>query len=133
MVATGATSVHQNEGGLFFQIESSKFFIITFYERAYVRKKFPAITQMRDDLVINTHSGRFSPEFESWKPLLHQIAQKVGIPHDSALRASAGPSHVCLAATNDRHLAVKVAQMLDEAGKLLLVGAEITKTARLKP
>jgi exodeoxyribonuclease V alpha subunit len=61
-----------------------------------------------------------------------QIAQKVGIPHDSILRACAGLSHVLLEATNDGHCALPVEQMLDEAGKLLLVGDEITKTALAK-
>ena len=61
-----------------------------------------------------------------------QIAQKVGIPHDSILRACAGLSHVLLEATNDGHCALPVEQMLDEAGKLLLVGDDITKTALAK-
>ena len=58
-----------------------------------------------------------------------QIAQKVGIPHDSILRACAGLSHVLLEATNNGHCALPVEQMLDEAGKLLLVGEDIVKTA----
>lgn len=61
-----------------------------------------------------------------------QIAQKVGIPHDSILRACAGLSHVLLEATNNGHCALPVEQMLDEAGKLLLVGEDIVKTALAK-
>jgi len=58
-----------------------------------------------------------------------QIAQKIGIPHDSLLRACAGLSHVLIEATNDGHCALPVEQLKDEAGKLLLVGDPIVGEA----
>lgn len=58
-----------------------------------------------------------------------QIAQKIGIPHDSLLRASAGLSHVLIEATNDGHCALPVDQLKDEAGKLLLVQEQIVAEA----
>ena len=61
-----------------------------------------------------------------------QIAQKVGVPHDSLLRACAGLSHVLLEATNDGHCAQPVEKLLDDAGKLLLVGEDIVKAALAK-
>lgn len=50
-----------------------------------------------------------------------QIAQKIGIPHDSILRACAGLSHVLLEATGNGHCAQPLEFLRDEAGKLLLV------------
>ncbi len=50
-----------------------------------------------------------------------QIAQKIGIPHDSILRACAGLSHVLLEATGNGHCALPLEFLRDEAGKLLLV------------
>ena len=50
-----------------------------------------------------------------------QIAQKVGIPADSLLRACAGLNHVLLEATGEGHCALPVELLRDEAGKLLLV------------
>ncbi len=58
-----------------------------------------------------------------------QIAQKIGIPHDSLLRASAGLSHVLIEATDDGHCALPVDQLKDEAGKLLLVEERIITEA----
>jgi exodeoxyribonuclease V alpha subunit len=57
------------------------------------------------------------------------IAQKMGVPHDSVLRACAGLSHVLLEATGQGHCALPLAQLLDEAGKLLLVPAGVVETA----
>jgi exodeoxyribonuclease V alpha subunit len=54
-----------------------------------------------------------------------QIAQKIGIPHDSILRACAGLNHVLLEATGQGHCALPVELLRDEAGKLLLVDEEI--------
>ena len=50
-----------------------------------------------------------------------QIAQKIGIPVDSLIRACAGVNHVLLEATGDGHCALPVELLKDEAGKLLLV------------
>ena len=61
-----------------------------------------------------------------------QIAQKVGVPHDSLLRACAGLSHVLLEATNDGHCAQPIEKLLDDAGKLLLVSEDIVKAALAK-
>lgn len=58
-----------------------------------------------------------------------QIATKLGIPHDSLVRACAGLSHVLLQATNDGHCALPRATLLDEAGKLLLVDEAIVTQA----
>jgi exodeoxyribonuclease V alpha subunit len=58
-----------------------------------------------------------------------QIAQKVGIPGDSLIRACAGLNHVLLEATGDGHCALPVEFMKDEAGKLLMVDAKIVDTA----
>ena len=61
-----------------------------------------------------------------------QIAQKVGVPHDSLLRACAGLSHALLEATNDGHCAQPVEKLFDDAGKLLLVSEDIVKAALSK-
>jgi exodeoxyribonuclease V alpha subunit len=58
-----------------------------------------------------------------------QIAQKVGIPHDSVLRASAALDHVLLEATHQGHCALPLEYLLDEAGKLLRVDEAIVATA----
>ncbi len=58
-----------------------------------------------------------------------QIAQKVGIPVDSLVRACAGLNHVLLDATGDGHCALPVELLKDEAGKLLLVDAKIVDAA----
>jgi exodeoxyribonuclease V alpha subunit len=58
-----------------------------------------------------------------------QIAQQVGIPFDSLVRAGAGLNHVLLEATGQGHCALPVAELLDAAGKLLLVDAGIVATA----
>ena len=58
-----------------------------------------------------------------------QIAQKIGIPHDSLIRACAGLSHVLIEATGDGHCALPVELLKDEAGKLLLVDEKIVTEA----
>ena len=58
-----------------------------------------------------------------------QIAQKIGIPHDSLIRACAGLSHVLLEATGNGHCALPVEFLKDEAGKLLLVDEKIVTAA----
>lgn len=58
-----------------------------------------------------------------------QIAQKVGIPVDSLIRACAGLNHVLLEATNQGHCALPVEFLKDEAGKLLLVDEKIVSEA----
>ncbi len=61
-----------------------------------------------------------------------QIAQKIGVPHDSLIRACAGLSHVLLEATGNGHCALPLELLLDEAGKLLLVDEKITGAALAK-
>jgi exodeoxyribonuclease V alpha subunit len=58
-----------------------------------------------------------------------QIAQKMGIPHDSLIRACAGLSHVLLEATGNGHCALPLEFLKEEAGKLLLVEEKITNVA----
>lgn len=58
-----------------------------------------------------------------------QIAQRLGIPHDSLLRANAGLQHVLLEATNQGHCALPTDLLKDEAGKLLLVPEAIVTQA----
>jgi exodeoxyribonuclease V alpha subunit len=58
-----------------------------------------------------------------------QIVQKIGIPHDSILRACAGLNHVLLEATGQGHCALPVELLRDEAGKLLLVDDKIVTQA----
>jgi len=58
-----------------------------------------------------------------------QIAQKMGVPHDSIQRACAGLSHVLLEATHQGHCALPAATLRDEAGKLLLVGEPVVEAA----
>lgn len=50
-----------------------------------------------------------------------QIAQRLGIPRDSLLRARAGLSHVLAEATGQGHCALPVERLRGEAGKLLEV------------
>jgi len=58
-----------------------------------------------------------------------KIAQKIGIPVDSLIRACAGLSHVLLEATGEGHCALPVELLKDEAGKLLLVDDKIVTEA----
>jgi exodeoxyribonuclease V alpha subunit len=58
-----------------------------------------------------------------------QIAQKVGIPFDSLIRAGAGLSHILLEATSNGHCALPTETLKEEAGKLLLVDETIVTTA----
>jgi exodeoxyribonuclease V alpha subunit len=58
-----------------------------------------------------------------------QIAQKIGIPHDSIIRACAGLNHVLLEATGEGHCALPVEFLKEEAGKLLLVEEKIVSAA----
>ncbi|HZR20644.1 MAG TPA: ATP-dependent RecD-like DNA helicase [Verrucomicrobiae bacterium] len=58
-----------------------------------------------------------------------QIAQKMGIPHDSILRSCAGLAHVLLEATGQGHCALPIQLLKDEAAKLLGVGEEILEVA----
>jgi exodeoxyribonuclease V alpha subunit len=58
-----------------------------------------------------------------------RIAQKLGIPHDSILRACAGLDHVLLEATGDGHCALPLELLKEEAGKLLGVEEKIVITA----
>jgi len=58
-----------------------------------------------------------------------QIAQKIGIPHDSILRAGAGLDHVLLEATGEGHCALPLALLKEEAGKLLGVEEKIVTVA----
>jgi len=58
-----------------------------------------------------------------------QIAQKIGIPVDSLIRACAGLNHVLLEATGEGHCALPVELLLEEAGKLLLVDEKIISQA----
>jgi exodeoxyribonuclease V alpha subunit len=58
-----------------------------------------------------------------------QIAQKMGIPVDSLLRACAGLSHVLIEATGDGHCALPMDLLKEEAGKLLLVEEKIVADA----
>jgi exodeoxyribonuclease V alpha subunit len=58
-----------------------------------------------------------------------QIAQKIGIPVDSLIRACAGLSHVLIEATGEGHCALPVELLKEEAGKLLLVDDKIVTAA----
>ena len=58
-----------------------------------------------------------------------QIAQKIGIPHDSLIRACAGLHHVLLEATGNGHCALPLEFLAEEAGKLLLVEDKIVRAA----
>jgi len=58
-----------------------------------------------------------------------QIAQNIGIPHDSILRACAGLDHVLLEATNDGHCALPLDLLKENARKLLSVDDKIIAAA----
>ena len=58
-----------------------------------------------------------------------QIAQKIGVPVDSLIRACAGLSHVLIDATGNGHCALPVEMLKDETGKLLLVEDKIVTEA----
>ncbi len=58
-----------------------------------------------------------------------QIAQKVGIPVDSLVRACAGLNHVLLEATGQGHCALPLPLLKDHTVKLLLVNEQIVDTA----
>jgi exodeoxyribonuclease V alpha subunit len=58
-----------------------------------------------------------------------QIAQKIGIPVDSLIRACAGLGHVLIEATGEGHCALPVELLKDKAGKLLLVDDKIVTEA----
>ena len=58
-----------------------------------------------------------------------QIAQKIGIPVDSLIRACAGLGHVLTEATSEGHCALPVELLCGEAGKLLSVEAKIVTEA----
>ncbi len=58
-----------------------------------------------------------------------RIAQNIGIPRDSLLRAGAGLDHVLLEATSEGHCALPLELLKEEAGKLLSVDEKIVATA----
>jgi exodeoxyribonuclease V alpha subunit len=58
-----------------------------------------------------------------------QVAQKMGIPHDSVLRACAGLEHVLAEATGQGHCALPAAFLKEETGKLLATGTDLVDTA----
>ncbi len=61
-----------------------------------------------------------------------QIAQNIGIPRDSIIRACAGLSHVLLEATDQGHCALPLELLEEETGKLLLVDEKIVRAALAK-
>ncbi len=58
-----------------------------------------------------------------------QIAQKLGIPHDSILRACAGLEQVLLEASSQGHCALPLDTLKDQAGKLLQVSPPVIEAA----
>ena len=58
-----------------------------------------------------------------------QIAQKMGVPHDSLLRACAGLAHVLAEATGHGHCALPVSLLKEEASKLLVVPETVLESA----
>ncbi len=58
-----------------------------------------------------------------------QIAQKLGIPHDSVLRACAGLAHALNEATGQGHCALPVAVLKTEADRLLQVSDSVVEAA----
>jgi exodeoxyribonuclease V alpha subunit len=58
-----------------------------------------------------------------------QIAQKIGVPRDSLLRAGAGLSHVLLEATGQGHCALPAAALKEEAKKLLQIEERLIEAA----
>jgi exodeoxyribonuclease V alpha subunit len=61
-----------------------------------------------------------------------QIAQKIGIPSDSLIRACAGLSHVLLEATEQGHCGLPLEFLKGETEKLLLVDEKIVTAALVK-
>ena len=58
-----------------------------------------------------------------------ELAQRLGVPHDSILRACAGLSHILLEATAQGHCALPVAGLKEQTGKLLLVQDSLVEAA----
>lgn len=58
-----------------------------------------------------------------------QIAQNMGVPHDSLLRACAGLAHILLEATQQGHCALPVTLLQEDAGKLLAVPESVLDAA----
>jgi len=58
-----------------------------------------------------------------------QVAHKLGIPHDSILRARAGLGHVLLEATSDGHCALPREMLLENAVKLLEIDTAVIAEA----
>ncbi len=58
-----------------------------------------------------------------------QIAQRIGIPVDSLIRAGAGLSHVLIEATGNGHCALPMEMLKNEAVKLLLIEDKIVTEA----
>ena len=58
-----------------------------------------------------------------------QIAQKIGIPADSLVRACAGLNHVLLEATSEGHCALPIEQLTEATGQLLDIDAGILEAA----
>jgi len=58
-----------------------------------------------------------------------QVAHKLGIPHDSILRARAGLAHVLLEATGDGHCVLPREMMLENAVKVLEIDPAIVAEA----
>jgi exodeoxyribonuclease V alpha subunit len=58
-----------------------------------------------------------------------QVAQKMGIPFDSLLRAEAGLRHVLLTATDAGHCALPLETLREEAAKMLLVQDSVVESA----
>ena len=58
-----------------------------------------------------------------------RIAQNIGIPHDSILRASAGLDHVLLEASHDGHCALPLDLLKENARKLLAVDDRVIAAA----
>jgi exodeoxyribonuclease V alpha subunit len=58
-----------------------------------------------------------------------RIAQKMGIPHDSLLRAGSGLDHVLLEATGEGHCALPLELLKEQTAKLLGVDENLVATA----
>src|SRR5439155_18176274 len=61
-----------------------------------------------------------------------QIAQKLGIPRDSIIRACAGLNHMLLEATEQGHCALPLDLLEQETRKLLLVDEKVVRAALAK-
>lgn len=57
------------------------------------------------------------------------IAQKLGIPHDSLIRAEAGVRHVLQELSGEGHCACEFQNLIDKSAELLGVDTELTATA----